>query len=185
MQDYRININYAKALFLLAGETEQQDAVAKDMRLVNEVCAENRQLNVIFNNPVVRVAKKVAIVTDLFGEKVSKLTMLFLTFVVRKNRTVNLRGISDSFLELYRDSRGIVLSELTTAVEADTATKELVCKVIGEYTHKEVELVTETDERIIGGFSMSFDNTMYDARLSTQLAKLRRTFGENMYESKL
>ena len=53
MQDYRININYAKALFALAGETGQQEEVAEDMRLVNEVCSENRVLAVVFNNPVI------------------------------------------------------------------------------------------------------------------------------------
>lgn len=48
MEDYRINTNYAKALFLLAGEFDKQDEAATDMRLVSEVCAENRELNVVF-----------------------------------------------------------------------------------------------------------------------------------------
>ena len=185
MQDYRININYAKALFLLAGETKQQEEVAQDMRLVNNVCAENRELNVVFNNPVIKEARKVAILADLFGERVSRLTNLFFTFVVRKHRTVNLRGISSAYLDLYRDSRGIVLSQFTTAVESDAEMRELVCKVIGDYTHNEVELVTKTNPRIVGGFSMEFKNNMYDARLSSQLSKLRRAFDENVYESKL
>ena len=32
---------------------------------------------------------------------------------------------------------------------------------------------------------MEFDNTMYDARISTYLMKLRHAFDENVYESKL
>ena len=43
MQDYRININYAKALFMLADDTQEQERVWGDMRLVNSVCAENRE----------------------------------------------------------------------------------------------------------------------------------------------
>ena len=185
MQDYRININYAKALFLLAGETRQQEEVAQDMRLVNSVCAENRELNVVFNNPVIKESRKVAILTDLFGERVSKLTTLFFTFVVRKHRTVNLRGISGAYMDMYRDSRGIVLSQFTTAVESDAEMRELVSKVIGEYTHQQVELVAKANPQIIGGFSMEFNNNMYDARLSSKLAKLRCSFDENVYESKL
>lgn len=185
MQDYRININYAKALFLLAGETQQEEAVAADMRLVNEVCTENHVLNVVFNNPVIKEDKKVAIVTDLFGERVSKLAMVFLTFVVRKNRTVNLRGISEAYLDLFRKSRNIVLSDLTTVVEADGEMTDLVRKVIGEYTQKTVELRQKTDPAIIGGFSLAFENNMYDATLRTSLQKLRRAFDDNVYESKL
>lgn len=185
MQDYRINVNYAKALFLLAGETQQEDAVAADMRLVHEVCAENRELNVVFNNPVIKEAKKVAIVADLFGQRVSQLSMVFLTFVVRKNRTVNLRGISEAYLDLFRQSRNIVLSQLVTATAADAETADLVRKVIGDYTRKEVELQQKTDPAIVGGFSLEFDNNMYDATLRSRLQKLRMAFEGNIYESKL
>lgn len=185
MQDYRININYAKALFMLAGESGQQDEVAKDMRLIQEVCAENHVLTVVFNNPVIKEDKKVGILQDLFGEKVCRLTSLFLTFVVRKRRTVNLKGISGAYLELYRNSQGIVLSNLVTAIDADEELKEVVVKTIGQYTGRKVELTTTTEPEALGGFAMSFDNKMYDARISTLLEKLHREFARNDYESKL
>lgn len=185
MQDYRININYAKALFLLAGETGEQEAVAEEMRVVGDVCCQSRELNAVFRNPEIKAAKKAAIVSDLFGESVSKTTMTFLLFVVRKNRSVNIRGISQAYLDLYRESRGIVLSKLVTAEPADEQVKAIATKVIADYTHKQVELETMTDPSIIGGLAMEFDNTMYDARVSTRLAKLRREFDKNIYESKL
>ena len=185
MQDYRININYAKALYLLAEDTHEQDRVAEDMRLVHQVCAENRILNVIFSNPEVKSSKKADIITDLYSQHVCKTTMAFLIFVVRKKRSVNLRGISDAYINLYRESHGIVLSQFTTADPADEAAKAIVTKAVAEYTHKTVELKTKEDPNIIGGFALEFDNTMYDARISTYLAKMRRGFEQNSYESKL
>ena len=182
MQDYRININYAKALFLLADEMQEQERVSEDMRLVNSVCAENRELNAVFRNPE---AKKAAIVSDIFGASVCKTTMAFVLFVVQKKRTVNLKGISAAYLDLYHKSRGIVLSQITTAQAVDEETRALASRVIADYTHKEVELVAKTDPKIIGGVAMEFDNMMYDARISTYLMKLRQTFDENVYESKL
>ena len=185
MQDYRININYAKALFMLADEMQEQDRVAEDMRLVNSVCAENHMLNTVFRNPEVKASKKVAIVSDIFGAHVCKTTMAFIQFVAQKKRSVNLKGISAAYLDLYRESRGIVLSQITTAQPVDEETRALATKVIADYTHKQVELVAKTDPKIIGGMAMEFDNTMYDARISTYLMKLRHEFGENVYESKL
>lgn len=170
---------------MLAGETGQQDRVAEDMRLVNRVCAENHILNVVFNNPVIKEVKKVAIVADLFGEAVCQVTMTFLNFVVRKNRTINLKGISNAYLELFRESKNIVFSQLTTAVDVDEKTLELVKKLVGEYTKKEVELTTKVDGRIIGGAMVEFNNNMYDGRVSSQIAKLRREFNKNLYESEL
>lgn len=185
MQDYRININYAKALFLLADEMNEQERVAEDMRLVHSVCLENRELNAVFRNPEIKAPKKAAIVSDIFGASVCKTTMAFIHFVVQKKRTVNLKGISAAYLDLYRESRGIVLSQITTALPVDDETRTLATKVIADYTHKEVELVAKTDPKIIGGVAMEFDNMMYDARISTYLMKLRHAFEENVYESKL
>lgn len=185
MQDYRININYAKALFQLADETHEQERVGEDMRLVHQVCVENRELNIVFDNPDVKSRKKADILTALFGEHVCKTTMAFLVFVVRKKRTVNLKGISAMYLDLYRESRNIVLSHLTTAQPVDEGTKLLVEKTIAEYTHKQVELVAKTDPEVLGGLAMEFDNNLYDATVATRLAKLRRRFEENVYESKL
>lgn len=185
MQDYRINTNYAKAIFLLAGETSEQEAVAADMRLIEEVCRENRVLNAVFANPTLKPFKKAAIVKELFGPKVCRLSQLFLDFVVRKQRSINLRGISLAYLDLYRQSRNIVLSELTTAVEADEEILASVRQLIADYTQKEVELKNKVDANGLGGFAIKFDNNMYDARLSTQLSKLRLEFDKNIYESKL
>lgn len=185
MNDYRININYAKALFLTATETEQQEAVMADMRLVNEVCAENRELNVVFCNPVIKEDKKMGILNDLFADKVTKLSMLFLHFVVKKHRSVNLKGISNAYMEIYRDAHNIELTELVTAVEVDPNSVELIKKLVSDYTHKEVELQATTSDKMLGGFCLSFDNNMYDARIRTKIRKLRAEFGKNVYESKL
>jgi F-type H+-transporting ATPase subunit delta len=89
------------------------------------------------------------------------------------------------YLDLYRESRNIVLSHLTTAQPVDEGTKLLVEKTIAEYTHKQVELVAKTDPEVLGGLAMEFDNNLYDATVATRLAKLRRRFEENVYESKL
>ena len=185
MEDYRININYARALFLIAAYTDQLDIVCHDMRLVNSVCSENRVLNVIFANPVIREDKKKAILKDLFEQHISKVSMLFLSFVVKKRRAVNLKGISDAFVEMYRKEKNIMLSSLVTATDVDEATLDAVKKVVADYTKMDVELKNKVDPSILGGFSVSFDNNMYDARISTQVARLRKEFSKNVYESKL
>lgn len=185
MENYRINFNYAKALFLVASDTGQLDAVNGDMRLVADTCADNRILSTVFANPVIPEHRKTAVLRDLFGERVGKVSMMFMEFIVRKRRTVNLRGIADAFVQLYRDSKGIVLSHLVTATPVGDDIKEAVCRKVGDFTNKEVELVTEVDPSILGGMSITFDGNMYDARLSTAVAELRKEFSKNIYESKL
>ena len=185
MNHYRINTGYAKALFMLATERGQMDRVADDMRLVGRVAAENRELVVVFANPTVPYDRKLAIVEELFASQVCDETMAFLRFVVKKNRSVNLRGISEAYLEFYRQSKGIVLGDLVTHRETDDSAKDYVRRIIEEYTGKQVELHTATDPNMLGGFKMEFDHNMYDARLRTKIRKLRKEFAKNDYESKL
>ncbi len=185
MNDYRINISYAKALLMTAEEKKAAERVAEDMRLVNAVCSENRVLTAVFANPVVRPDRKAGIVRELFGERCGEVTMAFLLFVVKKNRSVNLRGISDAYLSLYRESRGIVLTDLVTHQPTDEKALDSVRELVENYTGKKVEFQARTDERMLGGFKLEFDHRMYDARLRTKILKLRKEFSKNVYESKL
>lgn len=185
MNNYRINNNYAKALLMLATEVADIDRVAEDMRMVGSVAAENRQLTAIFASPVVKAERKVAILQDIFANEVSDVTMAFLTFVVRKNRTASLRGISEAYLEQWRDARGIVLSDLVTHQPIDDTAREMVTRLVGEYTGRQVELHDHTDHKMLGGFKLEFDHNMYDARIRTKIRKLRLEFARNDYESKL
>lgn len=185
MNDYRINSNYAKALFMLASDRDAVDRVADDMRLIGNVMADNRELAVVFANPTIRYDKKKAIMEELFGGHVSDETAKFLAFVVHKKRSVSMRGITEAYLEMWRNSRGIVRGDLVTHQETDESAREFVSRLIAEYTGKQVELHTATDPRMLGGFKMEFNHNMYDARLRTKIMKLRKEFAKNDYESKL
>ena len=185
MNNYRINTSYAKALLLLARDTDMLDRVADDMRLVGSVMAENRELATVFANPVVRQDKKQAIVRDLFASHVSDATMAFLLFVVRKNRSVYLRGISDAYLGMYRDEKGIVYSDLVTHQPIDDNARRMVTEMVAAYTGKTVELHDRTDPKMLGSFKLEFDGKMYDARIRTKIRRMRVEFAKNDYESKL
>lgn len=185
MSTYRINTHYAKALILLSEETGTMDRVSEDMRLVERVCAENRELNVIFSNPVIPKDKKLAIVKELFGERVCEATMAFLLFVTRKNRSVNMRGIAGSYIEMYREKKGIILSDLVTHQPIDDVARKMVTEIVEAYTGKSVELHDRTDPKMLGCFKLEFDNKMYDARIRTKIRRMRIEFAKNEYESKL
>lgn len=185
MNNYRINTNYAKALLMLATDRQDVDRVADDMRMVTQVTAENRELAAIFANPVLPGDKKKAIVEALFADRVCDTTMAFLVFLVRKNRSVNMRGVGEAYLDQWRNVKGIVLSDLVTHQPVDESARAMVTQMVQEYTGRTVELREGTDEKMLGGFKLEFDNKMYDARLRTKIRKLRQEFAKNDYESKL
>ena len=185
MNNNRINRSYAKALLLLSKERGVEEKVADDMRLVESVWAENRELNVLFANPEVKSEKKVSIVKELFEGRVSEETMAFLVFVTRKNRSVFMRGIAQEYMEMYREFRGIVLSDLVTHQPIDDVARRMVTQMVADYTGKTVELHDRTDPKMLGCFKLEFDGKMYDARIRTKIKRMRIEFAKNDYESKL
>lgn len=185
MNDYRINQNYAKALLMLANDLDCAQRVRQDMELVEAVCAENRELAVVFANPSIGQAKKAAILHDLFAQRVDRATLAFLDFVVRKRRAVNLKGIASSYVEQYCDQCNIVRADMVTRLPITDEAVERMAGLVSEYTHKQVKLNHTTDNKMLGSFKLTFDSKMYDARLRTKIARLRAEFSRNDYESKL
>lgn len=185
MNDYRINTSYAKALFMLATDLGCAQLVRQDMDLVAQVCAENRELVAVFNNPAIRQGKKQAILHDLFAPHVQQATLAFLDFVVRKRRAVNLKGIAQAYVELYCDENNIVRADMVTRLPITDEAVVRMAKLVEDYTHKQVELNHTTDHHMLGSFKLTFDNKMYDARIRTKIARLRAEFAKNDYESKL
>lgn len=185
MNDYRINVNYAKALLMLANDLGCAQEVRQDMELVGEVCAENREFAVVFSNPAIRQDKKAAILHDLFASHVHKATMAFLDFVVRKRRAVNLKGIAGSYVEQFCEANNIVRADMVTRLPITDEAVDRMAKMVEDYTHKQVELNHTTDHHMLGSFKLMFDNKMYDARIRTKIARLCAEFAKNDYESKL
>lgn len=185
MNDYRINLNYAKALLMLSIDLGDSAQVMEDMRLVNKVFKENRQLDVVFKNPVIHEEKKLAVVRELFEERVSKTTMAFLLFVTKKRRAVNLRGISQMYKDLYREANNIVVADVMTAVEVNEEHLENIRQKVAAYTKKDVEIYSHTTNKMLGSFHLMFDTYLYDARIRTKIAKMRVAFSKNDYEGRL
>ena len=57
-----------------------------------------------------------------------------------------------------------------------------VIKALKEQTGKGIELIEETDERLIGGFILRWKDQQYDASIANQINKLKKEVeGINLY----
>jgi F-type H+-transporting ATPase subunit delta len=53
------------------------------------------------------------------------------------------------------------------------------------YTKKEIELVEEIKEELIGGFVLQWDDKQYDASILSQINKMKRELAElNLYQKR-
>jgi len=181
MLDTVVAKRYAKSLLGLAKEMGVLNEVNADMKLFASVCIENRELPVLFRNPIVPSDKKLGILKSLFGSKMSKLSMSFFEIVANKGREKYLYDIARSYTEQYKVLNGIRTAEITSAVGLDDTLRAKVYEMLRVSNNSEVELNEKIDKNLIGGFILRVGDKQYDASISSDLNKLARRFSTNPY----
>lgn len=176
-----ISQRYAKALFDLAVEMKNLEAVKKDIDLLEDVTHENPEFKGLLRSPIIPPGKKNSILTAVFKGKMEDLTFRFLQLVTRKEREVYLQDIGNAFIKLYKDHHNIITVKLTSPQPLDTSSKKELIKMLAAETHKTIDLVEETDDTLIGGFVLTMEDRKYDASIRHQLDKLKKAFDKNLY----
>ena len=181
----RIATPYAKSLLDLARERGSIDAVTADMEHFAE-SVKNRDLHVMLKSPVITAEKKQKVMAALFPNY-NEVSKAFLRIVVDKHREEALPEIATEYMRIYREERGITQVKITSATTLDEAAlREIQDKLrtdglIGD----NVELTTEVDESLIGGFILEVGDRYYDASARHQLEVLRKEFTGNPYKNNI
>jgi len=181
MLDTVVAKRYAKSLLSLAKEMNVLNEVNADMKFFASVCSENRELPVLFRNPMVPSHMKLAILKALFGSKMTKLSISFFETVTSKGREKFLFDISKAYTEQYKVLNGIRTAEITSAVGLDDSLRAKVYELLRGSNNSEVELNEKIDKNLIGGFIIRIGDKQFDGSISSDLKKLARKFSTNPY----
>lgn len=185
MSEFRVASRYAKSLIELANEKGILEEVHNDMQLFSKVVSQNRDFQLLLQNPVVKPDKKLAILNGVFKGKVQELTLAFFSIVARKQRESHLEFIAASFEEQYNTIKGIVKAQVTSALPLTANLREqLVGKLAAEYGQK-IQLQEIIDPSLIGGFVLKVGDKQIDSSVKNSLRKLRNEFKDNPYINKL
>ncbi len=182
MPNPRLASRYAKSLVGLATERGQLEKVYADMEHLQAVCKGSREFVNLLRSPIITTGKKHTIITAVTKDKIGELTAAFIKLLVAKGRESDMPEIIKSFIEQYNEIKGIHKVKLTTAIAvSDDLKNEMVNKVKTEAGLQNVELETEVDEKLIGGFVLEFNNNLVDASIIRDLKDIKKQFDENVY----
>ena len=85
------------------------------------------------------------------------------------------------FIDLYRKAQGIQTAKVTVAAPLTEALeKEIVAKAKAMTGSSTIELVTEIDPSIIGGFVLRVGDLQYNASIANQFQKIKREFRKSI-----
>jgi len=180
----RIATRYAKSLVDLAIEQNKLDKVKEDVQAF-EKATQQRDFQLLMKSPIVKGGKKWTIIQKIFDGKFDPLTMAFMKILVDKGREGYLPEVAKEFNELFKTRNEISSIKIITAKKlSDDAVASIKNKLEeSSNTYKNIEIETEVQPDLIGGFVIEFDDKLYDTSVKHKLALLRKEFQDNLYKS--
>lgn len=186
MSVQRIASRYAKSLIDLAQEQGKLDRVLEDVQSFKEV-SKNRDFLLMLKSPVVKADTKEKVFNQLFAGKYDEMTMAFLRILLRKGREAHLAEIANEYILQYKIIKHISTVKLVTASPlSEESVKAIHAKLLASNaTDNNVELVTEVNPDLIGGFVILFEDKLYDASVAHKLDLMKKNFKDNLYISQI
>jgi len=173
MNDSKISVRYARALFESARENDLLDEVREDMELVQKICL-IPEFNYLINSPIIKMSQKLNVVDKIIGGKVQPLSLSLLYLVFKNGRELFISAISRNYIAQYKKFKGIKSATFTSAVSISDTMQSKVEKIIQKALNSPIELKAVKNKELIGGFVIQIDDQQYDASVANNLKKLKK-----------
>jgi F-type H+-transporting ATPase subunit delta len=185
MQDSLISKRYADALLSLSLELQNVEEVLVDMEEIGKMYAQDKEFVQFLRSPVFKPEKKQRALKIAFKGKVNELTLNFLALITKHRRENILDQIARQYIAQYKEHYNIITTWLTTAVKVSEEVKKEITQLLEEYTHGNIELIEKVDQKLIGGFTLRFNDNEFDSSLRKVIHDLRKEFSKNIFVRKI
>lgn len=165
---------YAQALFDLANDQNQSQAVEADLRSLKAAIADSRELRVLLASPAFGAEDKGKALTAIASAaQFNPTTRKFLGLLAANGRASALSAVIAAFQQLSAKSRGTIAAEVTTAVPLTPAQQQGVAAALRASFGRDPEISTRVDPAILGGLRVKVGSRLFDASLKSKLDQMK------------
>ncbi|MFQ5784673.1 MAG: F0F1 ATP synthase subunit delta [Alphaproteobacteria bacterium] len=170
---------YATALFELAVEGGQVDAVAADLATLGDLLGRSGDLDRLVRSPVLtRDEQGRAITAIVERAEATDLTRRFVGLLAERRRLFVLADIIAAFNRLLAAHRGEVRAEVASATGLSADQLGAIAAALKRAVGGNVAVNAEVDAGLIGGLVVRVGSRMVDASLRTKLERLHLAMKE-------
>jgi len=164
---------YARALYELADESKQLDAVAADLRTLKGALAASGDLRRLVRSPVLsRVEQGRAMAAIVDAMKLGDLTRRTVGVLAQKRRLFALGTIIEDYLRLLAAHRGETTAEVTSARALNVDELDRLRATLRQIVGRDVAVETRVDPELLGGLVVRIGSRMLDSSIRTKLQRL-------------
>ncbi len=164
---------YASALFGLARDERQIDAVSRSLDSLSQALADSRDFAELVASPMVsrdEAGQAFAALAPELG--LDPITGNFLGVVARNGRKNELRNIIRAFKRLAAEHRGEVSADVVSAHPLNDDQIEALKAQLKGRAGCDVTIDAQVDPSILGGIVVKMGSQMIDASIQTKLNRL-------------
>jgi F-type H+-transporting ATPase subunit delta len=171
---------YARALFEVASaEKGNLQQIGSQLADFVALLKEHPPLEKVLLNPAVPAPRKRAAVAELlrdasFNPVLAK-TLLLLT---ERDRLVVLPDLLAAFRDRLLAQQNIIQAEVTSAAPLSPERTRAIEQSLATATGRNVSMTTRVDPSIVGGLVARLGSTIYDASVTRQLERMKKTLQE-------
>lgn len=174
MNESKISVRYAKALFSSGKENNVLDVLKKDIGLLYQGINEIPELQFIIQSPVIRAKKKMRLFEEAYKNIFCELTFTFIRLVLENRREEYLSGMARYFLDLLKIEQNIQSAEFVSAISINEKIRKSIVQLIAKKFKAQVDLLELVDKRIIGGYILRVGDQQIDASISSKLNRIKK-----------
>ena len=174
-----IAARYATAVFELARDGNELDALERDVDTLDAAISESADFRDLIQSPVYsRGAQGAAIaaIADKMG--VSGFVANTLKLMATKRRLFVLPQLVGSLRNLIADEKGEVNAEVRAASQLSAEQESTLAATLKKSVGKDVKMKITVDESLIGGLIVKVGSKMIDTSIRSKLAALQNTMKE-------
>jgi len=165
---------YASALYELAAESKNIDAVLKNFEFLQKNIKENKDLKLLIKSPLIASDDKQEIMEKILSKQLAnKLTTTFLKVISNNKRFVHLSSIISQFININVQKRGKILADVTSADKLSDKQKNEINDQLKSILGEKLSLNFKVDKKIIGGLIVKVGSKMIDSSLASKISKLK------------
>ncbi len=166
---------YGDALFSLAVEENKLDEIWEEVRAMRRAISENPEFLPVLCHPEMDQDKKMSILEDVFGGKMSEESMGFLAVLVRKGRLGEILAVLDYFDEQAKEYKKIGVVEVSTPIPLTDAQKgQIENRLMQVSEYETLEMQYRLDESLLGGMVIRIGNRVLDNSIRSKMETMSR-----------
>lgn len=165
---------YAKALYALAEQEQQVEAIYEEVKAVQTIFNDNPQLGTALVGNALSMLKKRQLVDQLIAP-FSQMMQNFINLVFDYQRMVDMPNIMTAFNHLYNEKNQITKAKVTSTVKlTEEQKKRLADAYAKRFEVKTVVIENVIDPSILGGLIVEANHKVIDGSVQHGLQQIKK-----------